>query len=198
MPLHGGNEQWGLSRAKRIKKLSAFGFPCLFLLVCGLLFPAAVEFPGESGCRYLRNYNRKDYGFHPQNWFILEDSRGMIYAANQAGVLEYDGVKWGGFVLPNVRSLALGDSGVIYVGGYNEIGFIGSEPNGSLEFVSLLQQVEKKAQTFGWVMRTHATKEGIYFRTKKFIFRWDPVSREMKTWQPLVPDSGFAGSFVIP
>lgn len=169
---------------------------CLLLTVCGSLFPAAAGTAENSACRYLKNYNREDYGFAAQNWVVLQDRQGIIYAANSGGLLDFDGVHWGGVKLEYLRSLAIDSSGTIYVGGLNEIGFIASRSNGSLFYVSLIQHLDKKERNFSRVMKTHTTKEGVYFRTSQFLFRWHPASQKMKTWHPLVPNSGFAGSFV--
>jgi signal transduction histidine kinase/DNA-binding response OmpR family regulator/ligand-binding sensor domain-containing protein len=172
----------------------------LFFFTYGILFPAAAPAPENTGCRFLRNYNRENYGFADQNWSLLQDRRGIIYAANSGGLLDYDGIYWGGTILPNkkgARSLTTAkNSGVIYVGGYNEIGFIAPVANRSPSYMSLLRHIDEKEQDFGRVWKTHATKEGIYFRTSQFIFRWQPEQQKMKTWRPLVRDSGFAGSFV--
>jgi len=48
----------------------------------------------ETGLPFLRNFLPKEYGFHPQNWVITQDSRGIMFIANTAGLLEYDGVTW--------------------------------------------------------------------------------------------------------
>jgi signal transduction histidine kinase/DNA-binding response OmpR family regulator len=161
-----------------------------------MLYPGPVKVPENNGCRYLVNYNQKDYNFAEQNWVILQDRRGIIYAANQAGVLECDGVDWGGVVLPRTRSMDMDNSGTIYVGGKDEIGFIDTKADSSLTYVSLLRYLDENELDFGWVMSTHATEAGIYFRTSKFLFRFQPEARELKTWRPLIGESGFAGSFV--
>jgi hypothetical protein len=135
--------------------------------VSGTLYSATAVVPENSGCRYIRNFNQENYGFAAQNWVILQDSRGIIYTANQAGVLEYDGAIWGGIILPRTRSMDMADSGTIYVGGKDEVGFIDSKPDGSPVYVSLRHYLHENEREFGWVMRTNVTQEGVYFRTSK-------------------------------
>ena len=129
----------------------------------------------DIGIRYIRNYSRKEYKNHSQNWAVLQDKRGVIYVANQGGLLEFDGVSWREILVPNisVRSLAMDDKGTIYVGGINEIGFLATDSKGRLRYVSFMAHLDKKYRNFSTVYRTHTTKEGIYFCTSKFLFLWD-------------------------
>jgi DNA-binding response OmpR family regulator/signal transduction histidine kinase len=170
----------------------------LLFTIGGPLLYGGVDNPQNTGSRYLRNYSPGEYDTQPQNWFILQDKQGLIYSANQGGLLEYDGVSWRHRFIPNVvlRSLALDDRGNIYVGGVNEIGFFKPGQNNSLSYISLLDKLDKNQRNFSLVWRIHSTSEGIYFRTAKFLFRWNPAAKEMKIWQPLAKDSLFYGSFV--
>ncbi|MCP5105860.1 MAG: response regulator [bacterium] len=160
-------------------------FIACFLLTAVLWVPVALEgqSAGSAGFKYFKNYSPNDYDHQPQNWSILQDRRGVIYVGNHGGVLEFDGVSWRLIHVPNrtVRSMAIDDTGTIYIGGKNEIGFLAPDSNGSLQYVSLLPHLDKNKRNFSNVWRTHSTKEGIYFRTSKFLFRWD--SREMKVWE---------------
>ncbi|UCH92241.1 MAG: hypothetical protein JSV88_18350, partial [Candidatus Aminicenantes bacterium] len=135
------------------------------------------------GLKYINYYNPKIEHLQPQNWCILQDKRGMIYAANQGGVLEFDGVSWKHIKIPNwsVLSMAVDDAGIIYIGGKDEIGFLAPDPKGSLQYVSLLDHLKSPQKNFSEVWKTYSIKKGIYFHTLKFLFRWD--SRQIKVWQ---------------
>lgn len=136
----------------------------------------------DGGFKYFHNYRPEDYDTHPQNWSILQDKRGIIYVANTDGLLEFDGVSWRSIDIPNdtVRSMAIDDKGTIYIGGNNEIGYLSPEPAGTLKYVSLLEYVEDEHKNFSRVWRSHAAKDGIYFRTTKFLFHWLPGLQQMK------------------
>jgi signal transduction histidine kinase/DNA-binding response OmpR family regulator len=159
----------------------------LFLLLfLGTFFPAFLKASNANAdCKYFKNYTTKDYDHHPQNWAVVQDKRGIIYAGNQAGLLEFDGVSWRIIYVPNwtVRSLDIDDTGTIYIGGKDEIGFLTASANGTLGYVSLLQHLKDNQKNFSKVKGTHSTKEGIYFRSSKFIFRWNPGKGEMKVWE---------------
>ncbi|MCP4220041.1 MAG: response regulator [bacterium] len=188
-----------------------------------IFLPALVLFMGSQkgygasdALTFFANYSAQDYRLQPQNWDIRQDTRGIIYIANQGGLLEFDGVSWKDIDIPNAtaRSIAIAGDGVIYIGGKNEIGYLtpgvqvdkpgvqvdkpgvradspgvradspGVRPDvgikGALIYTSLRHHLP--AANFGPVWRTHAAKEGIYFWTSKFLFRWKPAVQQMKVW----------------
>ncbi len=137
----------------------------------------------DFGIKYIRNYSRKDYKNQSQNWSIIQDKRGIIYVANQGMLMEFDGISWNDIPIPNktARSLAMDDNGTIYVGGMNEIGYLASNATGALHYVSLIDLLDEKYRNFSYVWRTHATEEGIYFCTSKFLFLKN--SKGVKVWK---------------
>ncbi len=160
-----------------------------------LLFwgPSRQIFCQNIGIKYIKNYSRKDYAEHPQNWAVVQDKRGVIYVGNNGGLLEFDGTSWRLIEIPNgpVRSMTVDDTGTIYIGGYNEIGFLKPTPNGSLKYESLREYLGEDNRRFSQVRGTHAANGKIYFRTKEFLFRWD--SKALKSWKP---GSDFQASFL--
>jgi signal transduction histidine kinase/CheY-like chemotaxis protein/methylphosphotriester-DNA--protein-cysteine methyltransferase len=163
------------------------------LLICGYIqwgFCGNLE-TEYGGTKYTRNFSPVEYDHYPQNWCIQQDHRGVIYVGNQAGLMEYDGVSWRIIYIPNlmVRSMTIDKSGSIYVGGKEEMGFfnIPIPGTGSIprrHYHSLKDHAEEKQKDFSIVQRTHWTEEGIYFRTAKLLFRWQPDSNQMAAWEP--------------
>ena len=53
------------------------------------LFPLDIGEVTErnSGGKFLENYTYTEYDHYPQNWAITQDSRGIIYVGNNAGLL---------------------------------------------------------------------------------------------------------------
>jgi signal transduction histidine kinase/DNA-binding response OmpR family regulator len=166
----------------------------LRFLVFGLLFLISQNlYSKEPGYKYFKNYTYKEYDHLPQNWGIAQDKNGFIYVANNGGVLVYDGASWEIIGIPKyapVRSLTIDENGTVYIGGKNKIGYLAPDENGYLQYVSLLDHLDDRFKNFSNVWRTHAIKEGIFFRTSKFLFRWN--SREIKVWE--IPS--FRASFV--
>ncbi|HLP57799.1 MAG TPA: hypothetical protein VK186_03175 [Candidatus Deferrimicrobium sp.] len=171
------HENAALIKRKWIHALLVFGF-----------FSLISRFPnlycGDTGYKYFKNYSYKEYNHQAQNWGMVQAPDGIIYVANQGGVLEYDGVTWRIIDVPNyiVRSLAIDQTGDIYVGGKNEIGVLGPDSQGKLEYHSLRHFLPDKSIEFTDAWKTYATEKGVYFHTSKLLFRWD--THKMKIWEP--------------
>jgi len=134
------------------------------------------------GLKYYRNYSPEEYGLDPQNWGLIQDLRGILYMANNGGILEYDGNSWDFIKIPNqtVLSIAVDANGIVYVGGIDELGFLAANSQGEWEYKSLMKYMPREVEQFGNVWRCHATGEGIFFRTSKYFFQWQPQQKQMR------------------
>ena len=106
----------------RINKRSYYLFIMAFLAIL-LLLSIQKLYSQTTGFKFYNNYSTRDYHRNATNLMIAQDSRGIIYAANTTGVLEFDGVSWQHIDVPHyfVFSLAIDDSGTIYIGGNGDI-----------------------------------------------------------------------------
>lgn len=155
----------------------------------GLLLVLARPESGQSqniGKPFLQNYLPKQYAAEPQNWAILQDQRGLLYIANDKGVLEYDGQNWHLILMPNqsaVRSMALGKDGRVYVGAYGEFGYLAPDSLGQMRYYSLLDKVPEAQRGFADVWSTQVSSEGIYFHTDNRIFLYKNAVSSLRSWQ---------------
>lgn len=93
---------------------------------------------------YVSNYWAKDYQAGTQNWAIAQDSRGVLYFANQRGLLSYDGVKWRVAPLPSqttIRSIFIDNDDTIYVGSFEEFGYFTRDSSNQIKYTSLKDKV---------------------------------------------------------
>jgi hypothetical protein len=136
-----------------------------------------------EGFKNFMNYSTREFRISPQNWLILQDKEGVLYVGKQAGLMQFDGVSWRWFDIPNqtVKSMAIDESGRLYIGGRDEIGFLAPDEKGALHYQSLLKYFENRYKNFSNVRKTHWTKEGVYFQSRKYLFRWN--GEEMKVWE---------------
>lgn len=121
----------------------------------------------DIGLPFIENYSRKDYQAGTQNWAIAQNEDGIMYFANNAGLLQYNGIKWQVYPLPNnsvVRCVAYLDN-KIYVGGYDEFGYFRENELGQLEYFSLSSKLSEKDRSLGEVWRIHFTRYGIVFQS---------------------------------
>jgi len=142
----------------------------------------------EAGQYNIRNYSAKEYNLVPQNFAVVQDSRGVLYFGNNSGILEYDGHNWDTLQTPNdspIHSLAIDKKGIIYVGGTGEIGYLSSTSNGRMRYHSLLDYLPKKDRDFSEVWTCIATRDNyVYFQTFNKIFRWDGKSMGISEPKP--------------
>jgi ligand-binding sensor domain-containing protein/DNA-binding CsgD family transcriptional regulator len=126
------------------------------------------------------NYSKKTYESGNQNRSIDQDKRGLLYFANDDGLLVFDGTYWKTYPLPNgsiVRSLAVeGDR--IYVGGQQEIGYFFFDKKGSLVYQSLKPQIPPGETEFSDVWHVMGYRGDIFFRSNKRIFQYKPGERD--------------------
>ncbi len=135
------------------------------------------ERPNELGKPFIRNFSPQEYGAHSQNWDIEQDKQGLIYVANNDGVLQYDGVSWRLLTFGETgfaRSIALSDDGKIYVGGKGEIGyFVPTDQPGGWQYIDLTRLILKETdREFNDVWTTVATNEGAYFNSRSKLFHY--------------------------
>lgn len=125
------------------------------------------------GIPFIKNYSPKQYKANTQNWAIIQDDRGIMYFGNSTGVLEYDGVNWRKIKTNNdavVRSLAKDSNGIIYVGTYNDFGYLKPDSLGILKYQSLKEKIPKDFEEFPDIWNIHVIKNKIYFKSYKYLF----------------------------
>lgn len=130
-----------------------------------ILVKGNIEF---SGTPFVKNYPRSVYMAGSQTWDIKQGSNGMMYFANNNGLLEYDGAHWNVYPLPNssnVRSLGNSDKGIIYAGGFNEMGYYKIGIDGGATYTSLVDLIPVEYKNFGDVWKIYDYPDGIIFQT---------------------------------
>lgn len=148
----------------------------------------------------IENYSTNTYGKfrNPENYAIVQDTRGVMYFGNSNGLLEYDGKNWR-FVEVKlgayVYSLAIDSAGTIYAGSQDEFGYFKANNQGSLQYYSLsdkLSEVDKVQITE--IRYTYATKEKVFFQSKNNVFVYNIKSHEI---QNIKTNNSFHTSFLV-
>jgi len=121
----------------------------------------------------IDNFSNKEYGAATQNWKLDQDERGIIYVANNSGMLEFDGFNWELHPIGNgtiVRAVLVESSNRIFVGGQGDLGFFHPNKQGKLTYHSLVDKILKNQQGFGDVWEIIQHSSGLFFRTDRHIF----------------------------
>ena len=170
------------------------------LLICLLLLTGSVSsgyaaLLHSQGIPLLQNFKPKDYAAGTQNWALLQDSSGLIYVANNVGILEYDGVNWRTIQTANksvARSLALAPDERIYVGAKGEVGYLTAPQSGGRHYVSLTSELPESYRDFQDVRQTFVTPDGVFFISRQYVLQWQ--QQQFRIW---TTDSAFLKAFWV-
>lgn len=142
---------------------------CLVLL-------AAVLTAGSGYAEWtplVRSFAPNEYKAGTQNWQLMEQANGWIYAANNYGMLEFDGMRWHLYGLGNstvVRSVARDADGHVFAGGTDEFGYFAYDAQGGMAYRSLVDSLPEQYRNFGEVWQIFASDKGLYVQTRNYLF----------------------------
>ncbi|MEO1262708.1 MAG: triple tyrosine motif-containing protein [Bacteroidota bacterium] len=148
---------------------------------------AGIAQSNNIGSPPIKNFSKKTYRAGTQNWKITQGQNGVVYVANNEGLLKFDGNHWRRYPLPNgtiLRSFAIANDCRIYAGGQGEIGYFEGDEKGELTFRSLVQFLPEEYRIFADVWQIMVDSGGVYFMTRKMIAKWNgeemqiPISEE--------------------
>ena len=142
------------------------------ILVC-LAQAGSVSGQSTIGLPAIRNYRSTDYHAATEISDIGQDKRGLLYFANNDGLLTFDGTYWKLYPLPNkaaIKSLAIDSAGRIYVGGQDEVGYFFPDGNGMLSYHSLKEKLPEVARQFADIWNIVQVGDAVFFRTIETIF----------------------------
>lgn len=150
-------------------------FGVIILII--LMVPSFGQFIGLPS---IEIYSFKEYAAGGQNYQIRQSDNGLIYIANNFGLLSFDGTYWhtdsidGG---TKVRSIYPHDNGKIYVGAQNEFGYFSPGPNGFLNYNTLTDRIPEADRNFEDVWKIYETEHGISFSTtgKTYFLKDDKI-----------------------
>lgn len=145
------------------------------VLLCAYsnIFSQDVIIPGLP---FTTNFSFEKYNAYSQNWGITQSKNGIMYFANGEGILEYDGSNWNLIKLPNkalVRSINCSDNGTIYVGGFDEFGYLETSNNGELKYISLINKIDylnRKIQDIWSIVCIDST---VFFQSYYSVFIYE-------------------------
>ncbi|HZK68599.1 MAG TPA: hypothetical protein VFC36_03280, partial [Paludibacter sp.] len=88
----------------------------------------------------VRQFTKNDYNASNQNWSVEQDKDGVMYFGNNQGVMEFDGSLWQTHQIPGnkiIRSLLISKENRIYVGTFEEFGYLAKNTTGQMLYHSI-------------------------------------------------------------
>lgn len=152
-----------------------FGLGIVFflLMIRWINPPEALALPGIP---IITNYNRADYKAGAQNYSACQDQRGRMYFGNGMGVLIYSSNQWQIVPVTNksyVRSLAADKNDRVYVGAYQEFGYLSSNEQGDYSYHSLSKRIKSLSDHFADIWKIGMIDEMVYFQSKNILFLYE-------------------------
>ncbi|TFV94124.1 regulator [Algoriphagus kandeliae] len=128
------------------------------------------------GLPFSKFYSTIEYQGGIQNFAFTQSTSGLIYVANNFGLLEYDGSEWRRYSLPNstkIRDVAIDETGNIYVSGQAEFGFFKPDQKGYLTYHSLSQKLPETSKNLEEIWKIYFIRDLVIFCTFDELFLFD-------------------------
>lgn len=150
-----------------MKKIALLAISCLLVIQCTLC-------QSTIGLPAIKNYKNIDYHAGTEIWDIGQDKMGILYFANNDGLLTFDGSYWKTYPMPNkaaIKSIAIDSTGRIYVGGQDELGYFFPDQKGSLTYHSFRSIIPKIQGQFADIWNIVLINNEVFFRSNEIILR---------------------------
>ncbi|BEG99319.1 helix-turn-helix and ligand-binding sensor domain-containing protein [Bacteroides sedimenti] len=147
------------------------------LIITLLLCVSVISF-SQINLPYIQNFSRGNYTGGSQNWSITQGNDGIMYFANNQGMLSFDGKKWKLHTLPSksrIRSLYADSDGRIYCGAFEEFGYWEKDLYGELKYISLSKSLKKFRFHNDDIWSITKLKNKLIFQSFSSFFSYDKV-----------------------
>jgi PAS domain S-box-containing protein len=148
----------------------------IFAFLSGIcnISPAQIK---THGLPHIKNYTIDDYKGNEfgatQNWYIYQDSKGMMYFANSGGLLFFDGIHWTFQVVDETstfRSINGTSDDKIFAGGKGEFGYLTNDSIGNIIYQSLVNKLPDNERSFTDIWNIYTFPDKVIFETTRKLF----------------------------
>ena len=146
------------------------------LLLTSLFFCLTARISLAQTSCLVTHYTRSQYSAGSQNWSIDMDKHGIVYSANNKGLLKYDGVRWRVFPLPAskiARSVLVGNDDRIYTGAIEEFGYWTKDAISGLTYTSLVPLLKNFNLHNHEIWKIVQLNDKVYFQGFSCLFVYD-------------------------
>ena len=137
----------------------------------------------SNGAFYLNkiplksHFSSEIYNGSIQNWSFDQDANGILYVANNEGLLEFDGNQWKKYKVPfstKIRAVKIDRQNRVFVGGQNQIGYFKNDKDG-FNFTSLVDKLEPDSRSISEIWKIIEVNERIFFNTESKLLVFNGV-----------------------
>ncbi|WP_188463123.1 two-component regulator propeller domain-containing protein [Marivirga lumbricoides] len=171
-------------------------FKLLFstIVFCLLSLSASLAQYKTLGLPFSKYYSSQDYVGGIQNWKITQSAEGLIYVANNFGLLEFDGTNWERYTLEKgtkCRFVYINSQGRIYAAGQGDFGYFIPDENGILHFISLANKLPDSIRNFDETWRIYQQNDQLVFCTFDDIFIFNQQDEFVRAIDPAYDPESF-------
>lgn len=108
-------------------------------------------------------------------WGSARNSQGILYFGGSGCVLEYDGVRWESYEMPNksdARAIVCDTNDLLYIGGINELGYLDTRTENK-KYISLTSKLPPEHRYFDDVWNIYRMDGKIIYHTLTSLLEWD-------------------------
>lgn len=162
----------------------------LFIILFLTFFSTIAQSQNLSLLPPIYNYSQTQYKAGMQNWQVSQCEDGVLYVANNQGLLTFDGQVWQLHYLPQkkiARSVFADSSNPnsrVYVGSFEEFGYFQRNAQNRLVYTSLKDQLKGYSFHNDEVWQIFKYQDKIYFQTFSSYFVYDGKRVQVFTPQP--------------
>ena len=146
----------------------------LVAITCPFKLSAQYSFQ-EIGYPPVLNFQHDEYEAHYQNWSVVVDQNGFVYAANGNGILEFDGESWRLITQPGlkaVRIIWVDEHNTKWIGADRDLGYLEADSLGFLQFNSLKEHIPQEHPLTGSVWKVFPMEDQVLFFTDYVGYSW--------------------------
>ena len=146
----------------------------LLVILVAILYSKMIA--QENGAHFIKVLDPKILGIPSQSLAGIQDHRGIVYFSAGEKIVEYDGTSARMLALHNESepsAFCVDSSGVVYVGGTSELGYLYPNDQGEIRYFSLMDRIDTTLRDFGTTWGCVSQGDEVYFATDLGIFIWN-------------------------
>ncbi|RPD41962.1 helix-turn-helix and ligand-binding sensor domain-containing protein [Chitinophaga barathri] len=145
------------------------------LFVLPILWAAVAQARQLVGAPSVLHFSKQQYAGGGQTWDADMDPQGILYFANNEGLLTFNGHSWKMLPVPNhtrLRSVKAGENGRIYAGAQDDFGYYLADADGVLRYTSLKPLIPAGEREFADIWNIVPYEGTVFFRSNNKIFAY--------------------------
>lgn len=146
-----------------------------------MLLLASFSLKGQDGNFFLSHYTPNEEWAGSVTFSMAQDHKGVIYFANNNGVMEFDGRNWGITSTPGPIFTVISNGNQVFAGGYKGFGKIVVGGDNLRIYQSLTEGVAGADQ----IISSVSLKDKIYFCNHQNIFVYSVTSGKIENTIPV-------------